>query len=133
MANQQIMHTQNYSMMAYLSHTFVMSHFLYSTFQKSRIAYPATFAEKRGLQQKSANAIDCLVAEMTPTSKSFNSPSALVILFSLKSKIDFLDDQSLGGRYGCKVSKEGLCKTVAQQKKNVPVKLILLQQLPSNL
>jgi hypothetical protein len=56
----------------------VASHFLFSTFQKSRIAYPTTAAEKRNLQQKSENVIEMLVAEMTPTARAFNSTSLLV-------------------------------------------------------
>ncbi len=78
LANQQIMHTQNYSMMAYLSYSFVMTHFLFSTLQKSRISYPTTAAEKRNAQQKSTNIIETLLSEMTPTARAFNPVSTLV-------------------------------------------------------
>jgi len=88
LAYQQMMHTQNYSMMAYLSYTFVMTHFLFSTFQKSRVSYPTTATEKRNLQQKSENIIETLQAEMSPTSRAFNPLSLLVRLLTI-TNLDF--------------------------------------------
>lgn len=74
---QQIMHSQNYSMMAYQPYNFVASHFYFAAFGKVKINYPSSFSEMKMAGQKSLQVIENLCSAMSPQAKCYSNTTAL--------------------------------------------------------
>jgi len=74
---QQIMHSQNYSMMAYQPYNFVASHLYFAAFGRVKINYPSSFSEMKMAGQKSMQVIESLCSEMSPTIRCYSNTTAL--------------------------------------------------------
>ena len=79
MTQQQIARSQIYSLMAYMPFAFVASHFSFAANGRAKITYPHTNAEKAKELAKSKNLLCSMIADMSPTARTFASPTNLVI------------------------------------------------------
>ena len=79
LAQQQIARSQIYSLMAYMPFAFVASHFAFAANGRPKIAYPHTGAERAKELAKSRNLLSSMIADMSPTARTFASPTNLVI------------------------------------------------------
>ena len=76
---QEILHSQNYSLMGYLPYSFVASHLLFAASgSKPKINWPNVQYETNNRIQMSNNIIDSMIAEMMPSSRIFATSSTMV-------------------------------------------------------
>ena len=79
---QQLLHLQNYSTMGYLPYTFVAFHLFFgASGPKPKINWPNVQYEMGNKLQKSKNLVESMIAEMSPASRIFATPSTLVCCF----------------------------------------------------
>ncbi len=75
---QQIAHSQSYSLMGYLPFALVASHLLFAAHTKAKLSYPLVHGEKVTQQGRSVNLMATLVSEMSPMNRSFTNNTTLV-------------------------------------------------------
>ena len=75
---QHILHSQLYQVMAYMPYTFVMSHLLFASLTKAKLAYPHTSTEKKNALNRNNNLLETMVSEMVPQARQFASKTGLV-------------------------------------------------------
>ena len=81
LAQQQIMRSQIYSLMAYMPFAFVAAHFSFAAHGRPKIAYPHTGAERAKELAKARNLLTSMIADMSPTARTFATPTNLVHTF----------------------------------------------------
>ena len=75
---QEIRHSQIYSLMAYLPFTLVLSHLLFGSTVKQRVNIASQAVEVNQKIEQNKNILTCLRGEMSPTARVFCSKTALV-------------------------------------------------------
>ena len=75
---QEIRHTQIYSLMAYLPFTLVLAHLNFASAIKQRISVLNQAVEINQKVEQSRNVLSSMVAEMTPTARVYCSNTSLV-------------------------------------------------------
>ena len=75
---QEIRHSQIYSLMAYLPFTLVLSHLLFGSTVKQRVNIASQAVEVNQKIEQNKNILTCLRGEMSPTARVFCSRTALV-------------------------------------------------------
>ena len=76
--HSEMLHSQVYSIMAYLPFTLVLAHFMFASTVKQRVTFPSQAYEVSTKLSRSQNILASLVAEMSPTARVFCSNTALV-------------------------------------------------------
>ena len=74
----EMLHSQVYSIMAFLPFTLVLAHFMFASTVKQRVSFPSQAHEVSTRLSRSQNILASLVAEMSPTARAFCSTTALV-------------------------------------------------------
>jgi len=75
---QEIRHSQIYSLMAYLPYTLVLSHLNFGSTVKQRVNIQSQAVEVNQKVEQSKNVLTSLVSEMTPTARVYCSRTSLV-------------------------------------------------------
>ena len=78
MLNQEIQHSQNYTLMAFMPFAFVGSHLAFAATTKTKISYPQSQTEAASQLAKHENLLASLVTEMTPAARAFCTAKVLV-------------------------------------------------------
>ena len=73
-----MLHSQVYSIMAYLPFTLVLAHFMFASTIKQRVTFPSQAYEVSTRLSRSQNILASLVAEMSPLARVFCSNTQLV-------------------------------------------------------
>ena len=76
--HSEMLHSQVYSIMAYLPFTLVMAHFMFASTVKQRVTFPSQAYEVSTKLSRSQNILASLVAEMSPRARVFCSNTSLV-------------------------------------------------------
>jgi len=76
--HQEMMHSQNYSIMGHLPFPLVASHLLFASNVKERIKFPVQNTECRAKLAKNHNILASVVAEMAPQARAFSNNTVMV-------------------------------------------------------
>jgi len=76
--HQEILHSQNYSIMGYLHFPLVASHFLFASKSKTKLSFPKQMNDLRLTLGQSNNVLDSVLAEMSPMTRVYCSRYTLV-------------------------------------------------------
>ena len=76
--HSEMLHSQVYSIMAYLPFTLVLAHFMFASTVKQRVTFPSQAYEVSTKLSRSQNILAGLVAEMSPQARVFCSTTQLV-------------------------------------------------------
>lgn len=76
--HQEMMHSQNYSIMGHLPFPLVASHLLFAANVKERIKFPVQHTECRAKLAKNHNILASVVAEMAPQARAFSNNTVMV-------------------------------------------------------
>ena len=75
---QEIRHSQIYSLMAYLPFTLVLTHLAFASNNRQRVSLQSQAMEVTQRSEQSRNVLTSLVSEMTPTARAYCSQPVLV-------------------------------------------------------
>jgi len=78
MIHQEVMHSQNYSIMGHLNFPLVKCHFLYCVPGRVKISFPTQAQDLRKKIQNTINVLESITNEMVPRTRAFSPTSVLV-------------------------------------------------------
>jgi len=76
--HQEMMHSQNYSIMGHLPFPLVASHLMFGSNVKHRVKFPTQHTECRNKLAKNHNILSSVVGEMAPQARCYNNNTVLV-------------------------------------------------------
>jgi len=76
--HSEMLHSQVYSIMAYLPFTLVLAHLMFASTVKQRVSFPSQAHQAQTRLSRNQNILTSLVTEMSPTARVFSSTPALV-------------------------------------------------------
>ncbi|GFO38310.1 chromosome transmission fidelity protein 18-like protein [Plakobranchus ocellatus] len=77
--NQYIARNQDFSMLKFSSYLPVTFHFLYATYNPSRVQFPHEQFEAKQKQQKTLNLLNSLLSDMAPLTQKFTNSTSLTL------------------------------------------------------
>jgi len=75
---QEILHSQNYSMMGHLYFPIVASHYLFASVNKPKISFPTQMSDLRNRLTQTTHVVESVMGEMLPKTRAYCSRSTLV-------------------------------------------------------